>query len=199
VSAFLASIIGPPAAGKTTLALHLATELPAELIIEDYASNPFLADSYAGRSEAHLPAQLHFLLSRVAQLRSSSWPRGGMFISDYGFCQDRMYANLRLPAEDLKLYDLLAGRMEAMVHPPDLVIHLDAAEATLLERIAARGRTFERAMTADFLGEVRQAYNSFACSASCPVISVDCRRTDLRQAGARAALTAEIRRKMPRR
>jgi deoxyadenosine/deoxycytidine kinase len=197
VSAVLVSIIGPPAAGKTTLAHYLAAELPAGLIIEDYAGNPFLAGSYAGQRQAHLPAQLYFLLSRVAQLRDSSWAEHGTFVSDYGFCQDRIYADLRLPAEDLKLYDLLAGRMEATVHPPDLIIHLDASESTLLERIAVRGREFEKAITADFLAMVRGAYNSFTRSASCPVIAVDSQRADLRRADARRALVAETRRKMP--
>ena len=69
MSAALISIIGPPAVGKTTLAALLAAKLPAELIREDYAGNPFLADSYAGSEQARLPGQLYFLLSRVGQLR----------------------------------------------------------------------------------------------------------------------------------
>lgn len=199
MSAALVSIIGPPAVGKTTLAHHLAAELPAGLIIEDYAGNPFLADSYAGRAEAHLPAQLYFLLSRVAQFREASWPQEGIFVSDYGFCQDRIYAGLRLSSEDWRLYDLLAKRMEEMVRLPDLLIGLDAAEEVLLARIAQRGRTFERTMTADFLAAMRKAYNGVARSAGCPVVTVDCGRTDLRRAEARGALLAEIRRRLPAR
>ncbi len=197
MSAALVSILGPPAVGKTTLARHLAGQLPAGLIAEDYAGNQFLADSYAGQDSARLPAQLYFLLSRVAQLRCSDWPAGGMFVSDYGFCQDRIYAQLRLSAGDMMLYDSIAARMESLVHPPDLVIALDAREATLMYRIAQRGRAFERSMTAEFLSAARVAYNSLVDSLGCPVIVVDCDKTDLRRPDARAELLAELRSRLP--
>jgi deoxyadenosine/deoxycytidine kinase len=197
VNATLISILGPPAVGKTTLARHLAGELPAGLIAEDYAGNPFLADSYAGQDSARLPAQLYFLLSRVAQLRRSDWPARGQFVSDYGFCQDRIYAQLRLSAEDLRLYDSIAGRMESLVHPPDLAVALDAREATLLYRIAERGRAFERSMTTGFLAAARRAYNNLVDSLGCPVVVVDCDKTDLRWADARAELLAEVRSRLP--
>jgi len=190
----LIGIIGPPAAGKTTLAENLAAGLPAELIREDYAGNPFLADSCAGRPDARLPAQLFFLLSRVRQLSLSSWPAEGLRVSDYGFLQDRIYARLRLAGDEFKAYLSVADRVEAMVKPPDLLIHLDAPEDVLLKRIARRGRAFERAMDAGFLSAVRKAYNNAVRDVACPVIRAECGRTDLRRAGALAAMMEEIRR-----
>ncbi|RKY23662.1 MAG: deoxynucleoside kinase, partial [Planctomycetota bacterium] len=41
MAAKLISIIGPVAVGKTTLAECLAAQLPAEILYEDYAGNPF--------------------------------------------------------------------------------------------------------------------------------------------------------------
>jgi len=188
VSAALISIIGPPAAGKTTLAERLCQALPAQLIREDYAGNPFLVDACLGRAEARLPSQLYFLLSRVGQLGVANWPAKGTFVTDYGFCQDRVYARASLAAGDLRLYGRVAGRVEGLVHPPGLLIALDASEATLLDRIARRGRDFEKVMTAGFLSGIRRAYNQIAAQSPCPVIRVDCETTDLREEAALAQL-----------
>jgi len=192
----LISIVGPPASGKTTLAEHLAAEMPAELIREDYEGNPFLADSYTGPHEARLPAQLFYLLSRVDQLSVASWPAGGLFVSDYGFCQDRLYARERLSADEMRVYDPVHDRLARLVRPPDVLVLLDASEQTLLSRIAERGRDFERAMTADFLSSMRRAYNEAAACAACPVLRVCCDEVDLRQQAERSRLIEEVRQKL---
>jgi len=188
----LISIIGPPAAGKTTLAEHLARELPAEMIREDYAGNPFLAESYAGSPQARFPAQLHFLMSRVGQLSVANWFGQGSVISDYGFCQDRIFARMRLGREEYRMYERVAGRLEGLVQPPDLLILLDASNETLLNRIDQRGRTFERVMDAAFLSAIRNACNEAAKAAACPVIRIDCDTIDLRQAAARKPIIEQV-------
>lgn len=186
------SIIGPPAVGKTTLAEILARKLPAELIREDYAGNPFLADSYHDLPGAALPAQLYFLISRVRQLSLSGRAPDGLFVSDYGFLQDRLYARMRLDAGDFALYRPVLRRVEPLIHRPDLLIHLDAGEAALLSRIRRRGREFENTMTAEFLRDVRNACDKGVADAACPVVRVDCETTDIRRQDALAKLTAEI-------
>ena len=196
MSAPLVSIIGPPACGKTTLGELLAAELPAELIREDYGGNSFLAESYAGSGCARLPGQLYFLLSRVSQLWAGRWPADGLRVSDYGFCQDRVFAEVRLSPEEMELYDRLARRLEGLVRPPDVLVHLDARESTLLERIANRGRHFERVMTMEFLATMRRKYDEASQAAACPVIRVDCDKVDLLAAFARAEIVAAIRKKL---
>jgi 2-amino-4-hydroxy-6-hydroxymethyldihydropteridine diphosphokinase len=193
VGGALVSVIGLPASGKTTLAELLAVELPAELIREDYEGNPFLADSYIGPRQARLPAQLFYLLSRVRQLSAVAWPGEGVFVSDYGFCQDHLYASQRLSAEDLAAYEPIHARLVALVHPPDVLVHLDAAPAALLERIALRGRHFERAMTEDFLSAMRNAYNALVREMTCPVLTIRCDEVDLRRPAERADLVERIR------
>ena len=194
MSASLISVIGPPAVGKTTLAELLAAELPATLIREDYEGNPFLADSYTGPREARLPAQLFYLLSRVSQLSAADWPDDGVFVSDYGFCQDRLYATHRLSADEMRVYDPVHDRLAELIHPPDVLIGLDASVGTLLERIARRGRDFERAITADFLSSMKQAYNGVIDSAACPVVTVQCNEVNLLASEPRKGIVAEVRR-----
>ena len=195
VSIRLISIIGPPAVGKTTLGESLAAQLPAKLIREDYAGNPFLADAYAGLSEAALPAQLYYLMSRIQQLSRSQLPREGLVVSDYGFCQDRIYARRQLSGEDWALYDGLARRLEALVHPPELMLYLDASPETLLRRIALRGRDFEKVIDKTFLESMRRAYNEFVAHADCEVTRIDSEAVDLRDARVSAELAAGIRNK----
>ncbi len=189
----LISVIGPPAVGKTTLAELLAKELPATLVLEDYAGNPFLADSYMGGDESRLPAQIHYLLSRVHQLSAACWPGEGLVVSDYGFCQDGLYARTRLSAGDFGIYEQIAARLAAAVHSPDMVICLDASVPLLLERLAARGRGFEKAMDAEFISTMRRGYDEIVQAAQCPVVPVDCDEVDIRQAAWREGLVDRIR------
>ena len=193
MSAKLISIIGPVGCGKTTLAANLARVMDGECIRERFASNPFLADAYRGQSAARLPAQLYFLLSRAGQLNRTGWPDEGLFVSDYGFCQDRLFARAKLSPEELSLYEPIHERLAAHVHPPDLLVLLDAPEAELLRRIAARGREFEKAITREFLRDQRAAYAQLAAEVACPVLRVANDVTDLREPAALTALADTVR------
>ena len=193
MSAGLISILGPPAVGKTTVAERLAEELPAGLIYEDYAGNPFLAESYLGRDAWRLPAQLYYVMSRVKQLALATWPKSGLMISDYAFCQDAIYAAVQVPPEEKPLYDQVAAKLAPLVKPPDLAILLDAPAPMLLERIANRGRAFEKAMSEAFIDGLRHSYDAAVEELGCPLIRIDCRRTDLRRPGERSHLLKRIR------
>ncbi len=195
--AALISLIGPPASGKTTAAEFLARGLEGRLILEDYAGNPFLAESYLGRSESALPAQLYFLYSRLGQLKLGTWPETGLVVSDYGFCQDAIYAHHNLRGEDLDVYRRLASATQGVVKPPDVLVHLDGPETTLLERIARRGRSYESAFTAEFLGGIRRACMDAAAAATCPVVRVDVGCVDLREPVAREELLRRTREVLP--
>lgn len=175
------SIIGPPACGKTTLARALAEKLGARLILEDFQGNPFLAAAFGGDRSARLPAQIYFLASRVAQLDGSRWPAEGLCVSDYGFCQDAIYARKLLAGDELALYLRMAGLVAGMVRRPDAIIALDARAETLMDRIAKRGRPHEKAFDRPFLEDMKKAYNDLKIDAGVPVVRVDCDATDIRR------------------
>ena len=196
MSAKLISLIGPPAVGKTTLAELLAADLGAELILEDFDRNPFLADSYVGGAGSRLPAQLYFLLSRVRQLSRASWPAAGLRVSDYGFCHDRVYAELKLGPEDLAVYDTVARRVEGYVKPADVTVHLDAPVDVLRRRILDRGRSFEAVMDEAFLSAMRARYNQVVGRIEGAVVRVDCEAVDVRDDGRRAVVEAQVRRRL---
>ena len=193
MAAKLISITGLPASGKTTLAEALAAELPGQIIYEDYTGNPFLAEAYAGDAAAALPSQVYYLMSRVKQLSHWTWPADGLVVTDYGFCQDRIYARATLGEADWAVYAPLADRLEPLVRPPTAIVHLEAPNAMLLERIARRGRQFERGIDAGFLSTMRRAYNDIETRVGCPVLRMACEALDLRRDADRAELVTRIR------
>lgn len=193
MSAKLISIIGPPASGKTTAAERLAEVLDAKLVLEDFEGNPFLAASYVGNEAARLPAQLYYLMSRVSQLSLLNWPDEGLVVSDYGLCQDGLYAHAKLSADDLKLYERVAAQLAPLVKPPDVVVHVDCSPRLMRRRIEGRGRDFERVFTEEFLREMRDAHREAVSGLSCQVVPVDGDCYDWRRLGPVGPPTDQIR------
>jgi deoxyadenosine/deoxycytidine kinase len=82
-------------------------------------------------------------------------------VSDYVFAKDRIFANLTLDDNELKLYEQIHSILGGRVLKPDFVIYLQASTDVLLKRIALRGRKFENQITAEYLAELNQAYNYY--------------------------------------
>ena len=57
--------------------------------------------------------------------------------------------------------------------PPDLVVYLRASVDTLLQRIARRGREYERSIQADYLAQLNRLYETWIQDFTlCPVLTV---------------------------
>ena len=101
------AIEGPIGVGKTTLAKRLAETFGKQVLLEPSFENPFLESFYANGSKFALPTQLYFLLNRARQL--AEIPQPGIIerhlVSDFLFEKDRLFAELTLNKEELKLYD----------------------------------------------------------------------------------------------
>jgi deoxyguanosine kinase len=134
--------------GKTTLSRLLSERLAARLVLEVVEENPYLSDFYRDMRRYAFQTQLFFLLSRYRQQREIAQPDlfSPKTVSDYIFQKDRIFATLNLSDNDLKLYEQVFAVLEPQVPAPDLVIYLQASHDVLMERIARRGREFERAM-----------------------------------------------------
>ncbi|RKR04184.1 deoxyadenosine/deoxycytidine kinase [Kushneria sinocarnis] len=151
---------GPIGVGKTTLAEQLADFLGPQtrLLLEDFAGNAFLDDFYAQPERWALPAQLEFLVSRHEQLSACVPDPAAPTIADHSLMKDRIFAELLLSGRERALYDRLAARLQGEEITPDVLIYLDAETGVLLERIARRGRTFERDISGHYLKALRQGY-----------------------------------------
>ena len=99
------AIEGPLRVGKSTLARILAERLHARRIY-DCEDNPFLADFYKAKPGAGFRAQMYFLIERQKHLREGlAVEAPGLMLSDFLLEKDRIFANLNLSDDELKLYE----------------------------------------------------------------------------------------------
>jgi deoxyadenosine/deoxycytidine kinase len=157
------AIEGPIGVGKTALARRLAASLGADLVLEEVDENPFLERFYRDGRSAALPAQMFFLFARARQIEDMR--QSDMFattrISDYLFTRDRLFAELNLDAEELKLYDKIVANLGIDPPVPDLVIYLQASVDALLQRLARRNASYDAFVDRAYLEELTDAYARF--------------------------------------
>lgn len=154
---------GPIGVGKTTLARILNQELGGALLLEVFEENPFLSDFYQDRARYAFQTQIFFLLSRYRQQYdvTTRTRADAALTSDYLFAKDRLFARLNLSGDELAVYELVHAALAEKIALPDLVIHLHADTDTLMQRIAIRDRSYERAMSWQYMDDLRQAYERF--------------------------------------
>jgi deoxyadenosine/deoxycytidine kinase len=111
---------GPIAAGKTTLATLLATHLSADLLLEEFEGNEFLADFYIDRQRWSLPMQLWFFSARIPALKSIRRPTQRAIVADYTSRKDALFARLLLNDRELRLFNRVVALAASNVCQPDL-------------------------------------------------------------------------------
>ena len=157
------AIEGPIGVGKTALARRLAQRMDAELVLEEVEENPFLERFYRDGRSAALPAQMFFLFARARQIEDLR--QSDMFattrISDYLFTRDRLFAELNLDREELKLYDQIVDNLDVDPPVPNLVIYLQAPVDALLQRLARRDASYDRFVDRAYLEKLTDAYARF--------------------------------------
>ncbi|GAC1679159.1 MAG: deoxynucleoside kinase [Candidatus Acidiferrum sp.] len=152
---------GPLRVGKTTLARILSERLHARRIY-DCEDNPFLADFYEEKPGSALHAQMYFLMERQKRLREAlAVEAPGPVLSDFLMEKDRIFANLNLDDEELKLYERYYEALTAGIPAPDLVIYLQAKPEVLRSRIAKKAAREETQISLEYIAEVAQAYEHF--------------------------------------
>ncbi len=149
--------------GKTSLCEQLAKALNARLVLEDAEGNPFLKKFYQDARGYAFQTQIFFLLNRYRQQMELA--QGDLFrrslVCDYLFAKDRIFAYLTLDENELNLYERLCSLLQDQVLKPDLVIYLQASTEVVQQRLARRGRAFEKNLGRDYLERLNQAYNYY--------------------------------------
>lgn len=157
------AIEGPIGVGKTALARRLADSLSAHLVLEEVEENPFVERFYRDGRAAALPAQMFFLFARARQIEDlrQSDLFASVQISDYLFTRDRLFAELNLDAEELKLYDQIVENLGIDAPVPDLVIYLQASVDAIMSRLARRNSRYDRFVDRNYVEGLTEAYARF--------------------------------------
>jgi 2-amino-4-hydroxy-6-hydroxymethyldihydropteridine diphosphokinase len=169
----LVSFAGVIGVGKTTLAKKLSDILGCKILLEPYDKNPFLPEVYAGKKEFALDSQLFFLTGRAEQLSKDVLEKGKIYISDYVFDKERIYANRLLNARQLSLYKEIYPTFAARIVAPVLVIYPVDSVQSCLERIHKRNRPYEQKIEPKFLQGLSDDYDRLLSDwKTCPVIRI---------------------------
>ena len=157
------AIEGAIGVGKTTLSRLLSSRFQANLMLEVFEENPFLADFYADRDAFAFQTQIFFLLSRYHQQQEvpEDLESGASLIADYTFEKDALFARLNLTGDELETYFSVHNALAEKLRLPDLIVYLQAETRVLMQRIAHRDRPYERNMDQNYIHNLNQAYENF--------------------------------------
>lgn len=162
--------------GKTTLARLLMQEFQAELLLEVFEENPFLARFYQDRDRYAFQTQTFFLLSRYQQQHEAipaALARHNL-ISDYSFDKNKVFARLTLGGDELEMYERVQDTLGGRIPLPDLIVYLCADLENLMTRITIRDRSYERTMERDYIAALAKAYDSFYANyTASPILRIE--------------------------
>src|SRR3989338_7516319 len=157
------AVEGPIGAGKTSLARRLAHHSGAVALLEKPEENPFLARFYQDPPRYALATQLFFLFQRGNEVRDLA--QMDLFrsstVADYLFDKDPLFARLNLSDAEFALYQQIYHTLQLQAPVPDLVIYLQAAPETLVERVRRRAQPYELGISESYLLRLAQSYSDF--------------------------------------
>lgn len=171
------AIEGAIGVGKTTLSRLLSSRFQADLLLEVFEENPFLADFYADRDAYAFQTQIFFLLSRYHQQQEvpGALSTGKNLIADYTFEKDALFACLNLDGDELDTYYSVHHALAEKLPVPDLIVFLQATTDVLMQRIAHRDRPYERNMDPAYIDSLNETYEKYYSSdySGPPILRID--------------------------
>jgi deoxyadenosine/deoxycytidine kinase len=160
------AVAGNIGTGKTTLTGLLSERFGWKSHFEAVSENPYLADFYDDMARWSFPLQIYFLNHRfkahqaVTQGQDSAIQDRSIY-EDANIFARNLYEQGRMEKRDyenyLDLYKVLCG----FLTPPDLVVYLRKSLPKLKERIAQRGRDYEKAIPHDYLSNLNRYYDDW--------------------------------------
>ena len=157
------AVEGPIGVGKTSLANRLAETYGYELLLEPTAEHVLLERFYRDQRRYAFSTQLFFLLHRAEQAAylQSQTRLEAPVVADFILEKDRLFAEINLDGEELRLYRQVSDALNIRWPQPDLVIYLQAPPRVLFERVRKRALDAENECSMQYLTQVSQTYTNF--------------------------------------
>lgn len=182
--AFLA-VAGNLGVGKTTLVELVSRASGFEPHYELAEENPYLARFYSDMRAWGFHSQVFFLVKRSEQHRRLA-ASAATAVQDRTIYEDaeiwarNLYERGQMADEDYRLYADLYEELCKGLPAPDLVLYLAASTATLHQRIATRGRSFEADIDAGYVARLNERYEEWATGFDrCPLVRLETDELDL--------------------
>ncbi len=169
------AIEGNIGAGKTSLAMKIAEDFNAKLILERFKDNPFLPKFYENQQRYAFPLEMSFLADRYQQLLEDI-NQFDLFkdcvVADYDAYKSLIFAKVTLQDEEFNLYKKLFHLMHKELSKPDTYIYLYQNTDRLLENIKKRGRAYEKSIEREYLQKINEGYLEFIKSQHSDTIKI---------------------------
>lgn len=158
------AIEGNIGAGKTTLCQQLQEKWQCAIVLEQFTDNPFLPTFYQQPDRYAFPVELFFMTERHKQLQDH-FSKPNLFqqctISDYFFMKTLLFAQNNLQDDEFRLFQRLFYVLNSTFPKPDLIVYLHRSIPDLQRNIKQRGRTFEQAISDEYLTQIQTAYFNY--------------------------------------
>lgn len=176
-------IEGNIGSGKTTFSEMMARDYGCNLILEQFADNPFLPLFYDDPKRYAFPVELFFLTERYKQLQALGTQQDlfySFLVSDYAFVKTLLFARNSLPNDEFRMFHKMWAVLDASLPKPDLIVYLHRPVDVLQKLIAKRGRDYERKIPSEYLRSIQEIYfEYFRSETNIPILIFDMREADL--------------------
>lgn len=176
------SIEGNIGAGKTTFCKMLKDEYNCELILEQFANNPFLPFFYEEPERYAFTVELFFMTERHKQLQKTLMSPDLFHpfkLADYSFIKTLLFARKNLGDEEYRLFSKLYQILNQSFPEPELLVFFHRDVSILQKNIKKRNRDYEKNITKEYLLKIQNSYfEYFRNIVSFPVLIIDLKEID---------------------
>jgi len=170
-------IEGNIGAGKTSFCKQIKEEYNCDLILEQFADNPFLPYFYKEPERYAFTVELFFMTERYKQLQYSFQARNiftDFVLSDYAFIKNLLFARQNLPEDEYRMFTKMFNVLLQGFPQPELMVYFHRSIDYLMDSIAKRGRNYETHITPEYLQKIQDSYfEYFRNILSYPVLIID--------------------------
>ncbi|MBM7588381.1 deoxyguanosine kinase [Bacillus pakistanensis] len=158
------TVEGPIGVGKTSLAKAISEHFQFHLLKEIVDENPFLNKFYENIDEWSFQTEMFFLCNRYKQLEdieSKYISKDQPVVADYHILKNIIFAKRTLKDKQYDKYLNIYRILTADMPQPNVIIYLNASLDTLMDRVALRGRDFEKNMSSLYLEQLSLDYENY--------------------------------------